>query len=794
MAHHQSGRFEQAENLYKQAIAADKYNADAEQFLGLLLLQRGKPEEGIQQIRRAIAINPKVPPYYDNLGAALESTGDAEGALDSFKKASALDAKKSPERSFGIGNALAALGRSEEAEAAYREAISLNPADSAFHFNLGGLLKSQGQLQEASDCYRSAVACRPAVDGALNNLGTTLKSLGRFEEARGVFEQLLKEDPNEFKTLLNLASVSNSLGQVDTAISLLQRARKQPDASRIENATKVNQLSGYISLGRSRYMEAAVSFRQVLQVKPDHHEAKIGLATAFRWLQPSGFDAALVSDILRLLDDPEIAHQRFARLIANQLRYRVKMLISERHEKVLPQEILRRLSGEKLLIALLSRLTNTDAALEIVLQQIRFSLLAHYADRLDPDEALIRLASALAIQAFHTEYIIPLSEDEVELYETTTPKSEISEVLGSTKSRRNVEWDVAILGMYEPLASYCGDSLFELLEHAESPLFSVLIRRAVEEPLEERRLRSDIPVLQNISNEVSAKVQAQYEEHSYPRWFYLAPGKQTSYRDFLSNRFSNIQLDRQFAGEVSVLVAGCGTGQEAALIARSRLVEEVVGLDLSKSSLAYAERMRRKLKLENIHFIQGDILDSQKLGKQFHVIESTGVLHHMQDPKRGWKSLMDCLIPGGIMKIGLYSERASREINAARQWINQNGFDSRSETIRAVRQKILGFENSHPLYLLRYSEDFYSISACRDLIFHVQEQSYTPSQLKDLLDQLALEFIGFELPDIRTEQQYRKIFPEDKTLTDLASWEEYERQYPSTFSGMFVFWCRKQLS
>ena len=52
--------------------------------------------------------------------------------------------------------------------------------------------------------------------------------------------------------------------------------------------------------------------------------------------------------------------------------------------------------------------------------------------------------------------------------------------------------------------------------------------------------------------------------------------------------------------------------------------------------------------------MQADILDfKDKLNKQFDIIESIGVLHHMDNPMAGWKILTDCLKPGGLMKIGL---------------------------------------------------------------------------------------------------------------------------------------------
>ena len=60
--------------------------------------------------------------------------------------------------------------------------------------------------------------------------------------------------------------------------------------------------------------------------------------------------------------------------------------------------------------------------------------------------------------------------------------------------------------------------------------------------------------------------------------------------------------------------------------------------------------------------MQADILHLHHLGKEFDIIESTGVLHHMDEPMVGWKALVDLLKPGGLMKIGLYSDLARQHI------------------------------------------------------------------------------------------------------------------------------------
>ena len=56
-------------------------------------------------------------------------------------------------------------------------------------------------------------------------------------------------------------------------------------------------------------------------------------------------------------------------------------------------------------------------------------------------------------------------------------------------------------------------------------------------------------------------------------------------------------------------------------------------------------------------------MDVKKLKKKFDVIESSGVLHHMDDPFLGWSNLSDCLNKGGLMKISLYSKIARQEIS-----------------------------------------------------------------------------------------------------------------------------------
>jgi SAM-dependent methyltransferase len=243
--------------------------------------------------------------------------------------------------------------------------------------------------------------------------------------------------------------------------------------------------------------------------------------------------------------------------------------------------------------------------------------------------------------------------------------------------------------------------------------------------------------------------------------------------------------------DVDVLIAGCGTGQHAIETAPRFSGARVLAVDLSRTSLAYAMRKTRELDIRNIEYAQADILKLGSIGRTFDVIESSGVLHHLGDPFAGWRVLLSLLRPGGLMAVGLYSEIARAEIVKARTFIAECGYGSTADDIRRCRQDLVAHEGGQAFKNLQASSDFFSTSDCRDLLFHVQEHRLTLPQIAGFLAENELDFVAFELDAVVTSQ-YRAKFPADATMTDLASWDAFERERPSTFSGMYQFWVQKR--
>jgi len=207
--------------------------------------------------------------------------------------------------------------------------------------------------------------------------------------------------------------------------------------------------------------------------------------------------------------------------------------------------------------------------------------------------------------------------------------------------------------------------------------------------------------------------------------------------------------------------------------------------------LAYAKRATQEFGINNIAFHQADIVELGALDQQFDLIISSGVLHHMRDPLAGWRNLVGLLKPTGYMNIGLYSRRARHEVTRVRQLIRERGYASTLDGIRQFRFDVMSENAPLDIGSLAMTPDFYSTSACRDLVFHVEEHVFSPIEIQDCLQQLGLEFLGFEFSNPEALHRYAERFPENPACNLLENWDALETESPEIFAGMYQFWVRK---
>ena len=184
----------------------------------------------------------------------------------------------------------------------------------------------------------------------------------------------------------------------------------------------------------------------------------------------------------------------------------------------------------------------------------------------------------------------------------------------------------------------------------------------IKEPLKEIKLVNTIKSIDKIFDSVSKKVREQYEEHPYPRWRYTNKYVPSNFLFQLNNGINpnKVEYSNKFVNP-NVLIAGCGTGKHIT-DAKWYINANILRVDLSLASLAYAKRKTEESGFKNIEFLHADILQLRNLNRKFDVIECVGTLHHMKDPLKGLKILLDLLEPHGFLKLGLYSEIARQNI------------------------------------------------------------------------------------------------------------------------------------
>ena len=305
-------------------------------------------------------------------------------------------------------------------------------------------------------------------------------------------------------------------------------------------------------------------------------------------------------------------------------------------------------------------------------------------------------------------------------------------------------------------------------------------------------MRATVPRLTTIGEGTSRAVAQQYEENPYPRWIKASPvGQATSISARLREQFPYLDPRTLAVPETAeILIAGCGTGQHSIETARQFKRARLLAIDLSVTSLCYAMRKTRELGLSNIEYAQADILQLGTVDRTFDVIEASGALHHLAEPTVGWQILLSVLRPGGFMRLGLYSKLARRNLGPARTFIEERRYGSSSQEIRQFRQELTGVSQNTALAKVAEWADFFSTSACRDLLFHVQEHQLTLPEISAFLQQNQLCFLGFILPPA-TRERFRQRFSDDATLTNLANWHIFETENPTTFSEMYEFWIGK---
>jgi ubiquinone/menaquinone biosynthesis C-methylase UbiE/tetratricopeptide (TPR) repeat protein len=606
-----------------------------------------------------------------------------------------------------------------------------------------------------------------APDAATGTLGrqideaAALHRAGELNEAEAAYRAILAKAPDHPDTLHLLGYLHHQMDRDGEAVTCFTR-------SIAANGKKpmVHANLGNVLLRQGDLVGAVGCFRTALNLDPGNRLFLSRLAEGFArgWFDPS--DPKIPAELVACLAADAIDPRRLRRTVLAALDLAAK-----------PPNL-----DDPLLAAFMGREVLADEALETWLVALRRGVLE------GSESPPIEQIAALARQSELCDFVWPESAEESLRIEALAGVVEQALVAGEAPDAASV----ALLASYRLLDTLpCADALLAVCESLPGALSEL-----VDDQITKRRATSTavaaIESATPVSGGLSTAVRTQYEENPYPRWEHTGETEALPVATVMTRMFPRLaDQDQPWPEAPHILIAGCGTGRHAIDTAQRFTDAAVLAFDLSRPSLGYGARKAEELGINNVRFVQGDLLALEGENAAYDIIESGGVLHHLEDTLTGWRILTGLLADGGLMKIGLYSEAARRHIVAARRFVAAGGYAPTPEDIRRCRQDILALPTDDIVRKVVASPDFYNLSSCRDLIFHVHEHHFTLPALAAMIDELGLEFLGFELTDPTVLAKYRAAFSDDPAALDLSNWAHFEADNPDVFAAMYQFWLRK---
>ncbi len=670
-------------------------------------------------------------------------------------------------------------GKPAEALEHLQKSLTLDPSQADVHFMIAALARTQPELGIDIGKINKGLRDKKNLLNSYRGIIDIFRQNGKFMDARFCQEELCRLAPDDAQALMDLGLLYNLTGDLEkAALTLSQSVNRAPSN---KYAKGVYSTSLYVTEFTSFHPEVKQGITRCFERQDDVNLLRLGAV----WVGLMKKDPAF-EGFWQALDAPDFDAW------ADKLDKDTGRFLRDPYF----------IGGLRVLLL-------NDRAVETVLTKLR----RYMALNLETLKRNGRIALfetflyALAEQCFFNEYVYAEGEDEIAAIKNIVIPRPLSggSIIGETDGKhpdygspafagddKRASGDdgtrkaaIALLACYSPLYRAMPDGAATLHALAKKDRnFARLVKTQFDDPVEEERLKATLPAFGALSNAISQAVRGQYEENPYPRWTTLITLPMPN--DDLPSQ------DMRRDDPCDILIAGCGTGRQALSAAVRQPKSKVTAIDLSRASIAYGLRKAKETGLDRrINFVHADILSMKDWPETFDIIECTGVLHHMEDPFAGWEALASRLRPGGLMKIGLYSESARQPIVEARNFIAAQGYPSTPEGIRACRQAIFALPPEHPLRQLTRTGDFYSTSTVRDLIFHVQEHRMTLPQIKGMMERLGLECTKFTVSDPGIGALYDEHFPGDLRRANIDNWAKLEEQHPLIFFNMYQFWCRK---
>jgi serine/threonine protein kinase/tetratricopeptide (TPR) repeat protein len=324
-------RYEVAQNVdtaisvFNQALGQDHSYALAEAGLGEAYwrkYEQTKDTQWAEQAKKssatAIGLNDKLAQVYVTLGMIHTGTGRYEDAVQNLQKALAIDPINS-DAHRELAKTYQSMGKLKEAETTYRNAIAVRPGYWGTHNELGGFYYRSGRYAEAEKEFRSVVELTPDNARGYSNLGVIAYTQKRYEEAAKMFEKSAAIKPTDF-AYSNLGTIYYTLAQYDEAARYYEKAIQMNGRDSVwwHNLAAAYQWSHSPEKARAAFQRTAELAEEQRRVNPRDPVLLIRLADAYSYLDQPQRARELLQQGLALAPD-DVADRFQASMIYERL-------------------------------------------------------------------------------------------------------------------------------------------------------------------------------------------------------------------------------------------------------------------------------------------------------------------------------------------------------------------------------------------------------------------------------------------------------------------------------------------
>ncbi|MFT3987329.1 tetratricopeptide repeat protein [Aestuariivirga sp.] len=259
------GKPDKAEDVLTTASAANPQNIDILKALASFKLQK-QDWAGAEKIAAQLAqLGEKATVTDQILGASKAGQNQLSDSVELLRNAQS-QAPTEAQPLYMLARTLVAAGKTDEAEALARSAITANAANIPARIILASVLMTQKKPADAEAVLKDGVAAAPDNPLAHRSLADMVGAQGRLADAVAILKDASAKFPNDIETRVDYASWMERNGDIDGAIAEFDSLYKlRPDSMMI-----ANNLASLLTDHRSdkASLDRAVDAAQILRSSP----------------------------------------------------------------------------------------------------------------------------------------------------------------------------------------------------------------------------------------------------------------------------------------------------------------------------------------------------------------------------------------------------------------------------------------------------------------------------------------------------------------------------------------------